>query len=113
LHLAGESIWGGISQEGSFMPAVVSKLRIFGLMLELIDSICYKKPFPAQAALENLPLANNKNSHQCENCGMQLGKWVGHCPGWSGVLDIVGVFRPIYPFMVKFQSVTVAMEKQA
>lgn len=33
------------------MQAVVSKLRIFRLMLELIDSICYKKPFPEQVVL--------------------------------------------------------------
>jgi hypothetical protein len=31
--------------------AVVSNAWVFRLMLELIDSICYKKPFPEQAVL--------------------------------------------------------------
>ncbi len=82
-------------------------------MLELIDSICYKKPFPAQAALENLPLAINKNSHQCKNCGLQLNKWAGQCAEWSGVLDIVEVPRPIEPFVVEFQRLTAARTRLA
>jgi hypothetical protein len=72
-----------------------------------------QETLPGTGSAENLPLAKNKNSHQCENCGVQLSNWAGQCPEWNCALDIFEVSRPIDPLMVKFQSVTVALARLA
>ncbi|NNK51804.1 MAG: DNA repair protein RadA [Xanthomonadales bacterium] len=42
-------------------------------------------------------MAKNKNSYQCENCGLQLTKWAGQCPEcreWNSIVESVAVARP-------------------
>lgn len=42
-------------------------------------------------------MAKNKNSYQCENCGVKLTKWAGQCPEcreWNCVIESVVVSGP-------------------
>lgn len=42
-------------------------------------------------------MAKNKNSYQCENCGVRLGKWAGQCPDckeWNSIAEIREDPRP-------------------
>lgn len=42
-------------------------------------------------------MAKNKNSYQCENCGVQLSKWAGQCPEcreWNCILETLAAPRP-------------------
>ena len=42
-------------------------------------------------------MAKNKNSYQCENCGVRLSKWAGQCPEckeWNCVVETVAETRP-------------------
>ena len=42
-------------------------------------------------------MAKNKNSYQCENCGVQLTKWAGQCPEcreWNSIVESVATSSP-------------------
>src|SRR6056300_220549 len=42
-------------------------------------------------------MAKNKNSYQCENCGVKLTKWAGQCPEcreWNCVIESVVLSGP-------------------
>jgi DNA repair protein RadA/Sms len=53
-------------------------------------AICYKTP-PISPVSNREPMARNKNSYQCEECGARLTKWAGQCSeckSWNSIVEI-------------------------